>query len=73
MGAGSRYRSITAAAARHAGRVNFGPTVRRSNLLVFSRVATELTARWTLHGTVVLVLCFLGDYGLRTLLVVLLS
>jgi len=28
-GAGSRHRSIAAAAARHAGRVNFGPTARR--------------------------------------------
>ena len=33
-GAGSIYRSITAAAARHAGRVCFGPTVRRLNILV---------------------------------------
>jgi len=31
-GAGSRYRSIAAAATRHAGCVNFGPTVRRSNI-----------------------------------------
>jgi len=28
------YRSIAAAAARHTGRVNFGPTVRRSGVLV---------------------------------------
>ena len=33
-GAGSRYRSIAAAAARHADRVNSGPTVRGSNILV---------------------------------------
>jgi len=32
-GAGSRYRSIAAAVVRHAGRVNSGPTVRRSNIL----------------------------------------
>jgi len=36
--AGSRYRSVAAAAAaavaQHAGRVNFDPTVRRSNILV---------------------------------------
>ena len=33
-GARSRYRPIPAAAARHVGRVNFGPTLRRSNILV---------------------------------------
>jgi len=32
--AGSRYRSIAAAAVRHAARVNFGPTVSRSVILV---------------------------------------
>ena len=32
-GAGSRHRSIAAAVARHAGRANFGPTLRRSNIL----------------------------------------
>jgi len=31
-GAGSKYRSIAAAAARHAGRVNVGPTIRRSSV-----------------------------------------
>ena len=35
VGPGCRYRSTAAAAARHAGRVNFSPTVRRSNILVF--------------------------------------
>ena len=29
VGRGSRYRSIAAAAARYAGRVNIGPTARR--------------------------------------------
>jgi len=33
-GAGSRYRSMAAAAVRLAGRVNFGPTVRRSSIIV---------------------------------------
>ena len=33
-GAGSRYRVIAAATARRAGSVNFGPTVRKSNILV---------------------------------------
>ena len=33
-GAGSRYRSIVTAAVRHAGRVNVGPTVRTSNILL---------------------------------------
>ena len=33
-GAGSRYRSIAAAAVRHAARVNFSPTVSRSVILV---------------------------------------
>jgi len=33
-GAGSRYRSIAAAAARYAGRVKCGPTARRSDILV---------------------------------------
>ena len=32
----SRYRLIAAAAARHAGRVNFGPTARRSSVLVMT-------------------------------------
>ena len=31
---GSRYRSMAAAAVRLAGRVNFGPTVRRSSIIV---------------------------------------
>jgi len=38
VGRGSRYRSVAAAAAaavaQHAGRVNFDPNVRRSNILV---------------------------------------
>jgi len=38
-GTGSRYRSIAAAAVQHAGHVNFGPTVRRSNILVKLQVA----------------------------------
>ena len=33
-GAGGAYRSLAAAAARHAGRVNFVPTITRSNILV---------------------------------------
>jgi len=33
-GAVSRYRPIAAAAARHAGRVNFGPTARRSGVII---------------------------------------
>jgi len=41
----SRYRSIAAAAARHAGRVNFGPTARRSSVLVMT------------YRSVILVLC----------------
>jgi len=32
--AGSRYRSIAAAATQHVGRVNFDPTVRMSSILV---------------------------------------
>jgi len=35
--AGSRYRSIAAAAARRAGRVNVGPMVRRSDVCVVVR------------------------------------
>ena len=34
--AGRRYRSIAAAAARHVGRVNRGPGVRRSNILDYA-------------------------------------
>ena len=44
-GAGSRYRSIAAAAARHAGRVNVGATVRRSNILVYVFIRFALTKR----------------------------
>ena len=36
--------SINAAAARHADRVNFGPTVRRSNIVVHN--CTDLKIRW---------------------------
>ena len=45
-GACRRYRTIAAAAAaRHAGRVNSGPTVRRSNVLVSVGVLQKLA--WT--------------------------
>jgi len=46
-GAGSRYRPIAAAAARHAGRVNVGPTARRSNELVaFLGTWQTVTRAW---------------------------
>ena len=38
-GAGSRHRWIAAAVAQHAGRVRFGLTVRRSDILVKARVS----------------------------------
>ena len=43
-GAGSIYRSIAAAAARHAGPVNFGPTLRMCNIAYsfhFQRTMSE--------------------------------
>ena len=53
-GADSRYRAIAAAAAQHAGRVNFRPTVSRFNLLAVItksnmtlKLATETTAKVT--------------------------
>jgi len=51
---GRRYRSIAAAASRLAGRVNFGSTVRRSNILVLiclvnSKIPTE--SCWRVKGS----------------------
>ena len=56
-GAGSRYRSIAAAAARHAGRVNFGPTVRRSNILTDFLPERHYASAGTSHGPVSVSVC----------------
>jgi len=57
LSASSRYRSIaaappsrTAAAARHAGRVNFDPTVMMSNILVYFIYSRNIQAS-TSHGS----------------------
>ena len=51
LGARSWYRSITAAAAtRHAGRVNSGPTVRSGNILLCC--AARVTTAITINGVV---------------------